>query len=56
MDHLPSILTSAAEATAANLASLTKHAREKVAKLTAAFEKLVSYETLISDIFILFTF
>ena len=41
MDHLPSILNNAAEATAKNLAGLDNYAREKVYKMTAAFEKLI---------------
>ena len=48
VDHLPSILNSAAEATAKNLASLDSYAREKGYKLTAAFEKLVYTEAGVS--------
>ena len=44
VDHLPSILNSAAEATNKNLANLDNYAREKGYKITAAFEKLVYTE------------
>ena len=44
VDHLPSILNSAAEATSSNLNSLAQHSKEKVYKLTSAFEKLVYTE------------
>ena len=44
VDHLPSILNSAAEATSSNLRSLALHSREKVYKLTSAFEKLTYTE------------
>ena len=44
VDHLPSILNSAAEATSTNLKSLAQHSKEKVYKLTSAFEKLIYTE------------
>ena len=44
VDHLPSILNSAAEATSSNLKSLAQHSKEKVYKLTSAFEKLIYTE------------
>ena len=44
VDHLPSILNSAAEATSTNLKSLAQHSKDKVYKLTSAFEKLVYTE------------